>query len=567
MRRLPLSFTLAILLPGLVLGGLALRSASWQTTVLESQAVDLHESTTDRLALDVRRALEDRERDFGKLVDRWVAERGAADLAARFDSELTGSWPDARVGFAVNMAGSVLSPRADEPRVEQFLTDNSGFLTNSVPVEFVEMVQNRLTPAGSRRDFQRGQQQIDTRTVRPKQTKKSPVVPAGEEIASPPLPFQAIAAGGTSGSLSRFVGGELELLLWRRSEADIVFGAVLRPKDLAETWAALVGETAGPQASFCLALLDERGDPVALSREELDRDWATPFVASRIGGALPLWEATLYLADPEALGRQAARVRLGLIALIVIAVGSLAVGGVVLARDTRRQLEWARLKSEFVSNVSHELKTPLTSIRMFAELLAGTKQNDPEKAREFARIIRLESERLSRLVENVLDFDKLQRGEQAVTIESFDARPVLGRAWESIEPSLAARGIRTEWQAQSGPYPVRGAPDALTQVVVNLLSNAEKFSADGGEITLRTEREGDSLRLDVLDRGPGIEPGRAREIFEPFVRDGQAAGSGLGLYIAHELAQAQGGSLRVAPRSGGGSVFTLRVPWNGGETG
>ena len=285
-------------------------------------------------------------------------------------------------------------------------------------------------------------------------------------------------------------------------------------------------------------------------------------MASRIGESLPSWEAALYLRDPRMIDRIGNTARLTLILLSLASLGAIAGGAVLLMQDAKRRVAWMRMKSDFVSSVSHELKTPLTSIRMFAELLGREASPDSDKAREFARVIRIESERLSRLVDNVLDFDKLERGEKTVQLRTLDARSVVERAWKSVEPSLSSEGFDARWKAGEGNYTVEGDPDAITQILLNLLSNAEKYGADGREVELRSRVDGRHLVLEVADRGHGVD-GEAREqIFEPFVRteSEDAPGSGMGLYIARRLAEAQHGRLEHRARAGGGSVFRLTLP-------
>jgi signal transduction histidine kinase len=250
--------------------------------------------------------------------------------------------------------------------------------------------------------------------------------------------------------------------------------------------------------------------------------------------------------------------------LITAALGAIAFGGWVVFADARRQLALAQKKTDFVSNVSHELKTPLTSIRMFAEMMQGGNVA-AEKRPQYLRIIVAEAERLTRLINNVLDFARLERKQKRYDFRPLDLHEVLARTWEGHELHLREQGFTTSWQAAPPPYPVRGDEDALAQIIVNLLSNAEKYSADRKEIELHSYLTENSVHVSVLDRGSGVPAGEETKIFEAFYRahDSLASGiqgSGLGLTLAQRLAKEHGGEITYQAREGGGSNVTLRLP-------
>src|SRR5262249_11788656 len=153
--------------------------------------------------------------------------------------------------------------------------------------------------------------------------------------------------------------------------------------------------------------------------------------------------------------------------------------------DLRRQLTLARQKTDFVSNVSHELKTPLTSIRMFSELIAEGRVTDPARQRAYLGIITAEAARLSRLINNVLDFARLERGEKKYHFQKCDVGALARETAETFRPHFEANGFAFECELPESPVLVSGDRDALAQIIVNLLSNAEKYSDDKKEIGLR----------------------------------------------------------------------------------
>jgi signal transduction histidine kinase len=231
-----------------------------------------------------------------------------------------------------------------------------------------------------------------------------------------------------------------------------------------------------------------------------------------------------------------------------------------------QELKLARQKTDFVSNVSHELKTPLTSIRMFSELLAEDRVKDPAKRRSYFNIITAETARLSRLINNVLDFSRIERGEKKYNFADCDLAGVARETAANYQPHLEAHGFKFETHLPTTPRLVHGDRDALAQVLVNLISNAEKYSNGSKEIAVELPDTNDSsLEIRVLDRGTGVPAGSEEKIFEQFFRahDSLASGvqgSGLGLTLARQIARAHGGDVLYKPREGGGSCFTLRLP-------
>ena len=170
------------------------------------------------------------------------------------------------------------------------------------------------------------------------------------------------------------------------------------------------GNGAISDTNCALAILDDRGKPVAVSKAGFQRDWKHPFVATEIGEALPHWEAALYLIDPQQINRSALTLQLTLGLIVLVLVTAIVAGGSLMASDVRRQARLAQQKSDFVSNVSHELKTPLTSIRMFADMLSEGRVSETERQHQYLRIISAESARLTRLINNVLHFARMERG-------------------------------------------------------------------------------------------------------------------------------------------------------------
>ena len=389
--------------------------------------------------------------------------------------------------------------------------------------------------------------------------------------------FRTITEESDDGIVSRFVQNKLDLIFWLRppEAPEMVFGCLVEAADFSELWQGVLErhtapargsrESSADQPEFVLALLNDRGHPAATRPADAGaHDWKHPFVASEIGEALPHWEAALYLASPTALADSARGLWRTLAFTIAGAVALIALGGWLVVADARRQLALAQQKTDFVSNVSHELKTPLTSIRMFAELMHDRPQ-PAEKQGQYLRIITVEAERLTRLINNVLDFAKLGRKQKQFEKKPLDLHEVIARVWESQGLHLREAGFTTRWEAAPGPYPILGDDDALAQLLVNLLSNAEKYSTDRKEVKLHTWIDDGWVNVSVIDSGMGVPDGEERKIFEAFYRAHDSLssgiqGSGLGLTLAQRVAHEHGGEIRFERRDGGGSRFALRLP-------
>jgi signal transduction histidine kinase/Na+/proline symporter len=236
-----------------------------------------------------------------------------------------------------------------------------------------------------------------------------------------------------------------------------------------------------------------------------------------------------------------------------------------LEKANARLLELDRLKSDFLSTVSHELRTPLTSIRSFSEILLRYEVDDAEKRRKFVSIIHNEAERLTRMINDLLDLSKIEAGRLELNFEPLELEPVFSRALGNTHPLFAEKEIRAASEIEPGLPRVCADADWLHQVLTNLLSNAVKFSPQGGTIRLSAGRKGKIALISVADEGPGIPPDRQEQVFERFhqVRDPQKShplGTGLGLTISREIVERMGGKIWVESEPGAGAVFNFTVP-------
>ena len=238
---------------------------------------------------------------------------------------------------------------------------------------------------------------------------------------------------------------------------------------------------------------------------------------------------------------------------------------VVFVRDISARRELEQLKEEFVSTVSHELRTPLTSIAGSLGLIVGQAAGPvPEKAMRLIAIAQANSQRLVRLINDVLDVEKLDAGKLPFQIMPLDLSDVAQRAIDGVHGYADQLHVKLRL-ALAEPAPVRGDADRLVQIVTNLLSNAAKFSPEGGTVTVMVTREGEQAVLTVSDKGPGVPEGFRDRIFSRFAQADSSdargkSGTGLGLYIAKEIAERHGGRLWFESPEGGGASFHLGLP-------
>jgi len=240
-------------------------------------------------------------------------------------------------------------------------------------------------------------------------------------------------------------------------------------------------------------------------------------------------------------------------------------GAYLLWRDVRREVQLAQMRSQFVSSLSHELKTPLTSIRMFAETLQIGHAGDRQKQNEYLETIVGESERLTRLLNNVLDFSKIEQGKKIYRFETISLPEVVQTAARAIQYPLTQQGFELHLDIEEDLPPVRADADAIEQAILNLLTNAMKYSGENRQIRLRLLRHAGRAVIEVTDYGVGIHPDAQERIFEKFYRaptpeNQQIPGTGLGLTLVAHITNAHSGHVEMQSAPGEGSSFSIYLP-------
>lgn len=242
------------------------------------------------------------------------------------------------------------------------------------------------------------------------------------------------------------------------------------------------------------------------------------------------------------------------------------IGGLVLTKHmVSKEMAVARLKSDFVSNVSHELRTPLALIRLYAETLELGRISTSEKKQQYYRIIRKESERLTSLINNILDFSRIEAGRKEYEFRETDIAELVRNTLDSYRYQIEQQGFALEENIQSNLPSLQVDREAIARALVNLINNALKYSNEDKFLGVKLYRDNGAVKLEVIDHGIGIGRHDQSKIFEKFYRAGDplvhnTKGSGLGLSLVRHISEAHGGDIAVESTPGKGSTFTLSLP-------
>jgi signal transduction histidine kinase len=317
---------------------------------------------------------------------------------------------------------------------------------------------------------------------------------------------------------------------------------------------------------FIVQIVD--GEDVVIAGEVIPKDQsANPLLSysRNFANNIPPWKVRIYQSSPSEAERRFSQRRNIYILSVVVVIVAILFGGVMAIRGTAKELRLAKLKSEFVSTVSHEFRTPLTSIRYLAELLQRGRIKEEGKKQQYYESITHESERLSRLIENILDFSKIEAGMKEYEFEETDVaeicRDVVSRFQEQVTPD---ESILESDIAEDLPR-LYVDKEALPRALFNLLDNAVKYSGDSSNIKFRAWSDECKVFLEVEDMGIGIKKEDQERVFEKFYRSGDIQnstikGSGIGLTIVSHIVEAHGGEVVLESEPGIGTKVTLQVP-------
>jgi signal transduction histidine kinase len=352
--------------------------------------------------------------------------------------------------------------------------------------------------------------------------------------------------------------GDVSVLALTRSTPDRHMALVMTPAFLESTWLDGLG-SGGRVQNLDFAIIDADG------RSILGRSGAPTSTHSvpldRVG--LP-WTMHVITKTSGLSNGLSGQTRLVLAGIIVMALVALA-GGYAINRAILRELRVARLQSDFVAAVSHEFRTPLTTVRQLAEMLVAGRVSSDDRRQQFYVTLLRESDRLHRLVEGLLNFGRMEAGQLQYRFEAVDSGAFVRDVVSDFEREVTGRGYHVELNGFGALPRIRADRESLARAFWNLLDNAVKYSPEHRTIWVDLSEANRRLAVRVRDRGIGIPVAEQKEIFKKFVRgaaskDASVQGAGVGLAMARQIVAAHGGEISVESQPGEGSVFTVLLP-------
>ena len=295
----------------------------------------------------------------------------------------------------------------------------------------------------------------------------------------------------------------------------------------------------------------------------------TASVVRIIGNSEYPWTLQVAGDSSPAAARGSRRLFLAMMAAVLLFLWT---ASYFMARAIRREAAVARLQSDFVAAVSHEFRSPLTTVRQMAEMLEMDRLPNEQRRRQYYTVLAGEAGRLQRLVETLLNFGRMEAGAERFIFADIDAAALVRGVVSDIEPQARHAGTQIELTSAGTGIHVRADENALALALRNLLDNAIKYSPNRSAVSVEVKQEHDRAAISVIDRGTGIPPAEQQVIFQKFVRgraaiDANVKGTGVGLSMVQHIVRAHGGEIRLDSAVGRGSTFTIALPMAGKESG
>ncbi|HEV3038820.1 MAG TPA: HAMP domain-containing sensor histidine kinase [Candidatus Angelobacter sp.] len=376
--------------------------------------------------------------------------------------------------------------------------------------------------------------------------------------------------------LSEFPTYDAEALAARFLEADRARpgDAALRLSGVPDIWKLtstdghIIGLYRGETVlSSIRHFLDEQNSPKGLQFAVIPPGGKGPHYDEETpaGPHLPGWQLTLALKNTEQFDAIAKRQMASYVWIGFLVITAMALLALVIGQALRRQMRLASLKTDLVAAVSHELKTPLSSMRLLVDSLLDDQQFDPQKTREYLELIANENSRLSRLIDNFLTFSRMERNRQKFNFEETTPARIVQSALEAAGERFHSNQRCLEVKIAPGLPPLHADEDAMVTALLNLLDNAYKFTPEQKRIVLRAFCDAGRVCFEVTDNGIGLSPREQKKVFRRFYQVDrqlarQAGGVGLGLSIVEFIVKAHKGNIQVRSQPGAGSTFTVSLP-------
>jgi len=369
------------------------------------------------------------------------------------------------------------------------------------------------------------------------------------------------AESGTPSTWSGWHVGDSMFIYWHRFADGSLSCAMMNPQMLMKSLFQRLPQPGLATPPGRMMLTTVKGIPLHQWGKELPGSEGPPAAHRACSEPLSQWEMAYTPANEEFPKPYLFPILLGVSSGIVLVF----VVGWLYFHESASEIRVAQQRVTFVNQISHELKTPLTNIRLYAEMAAHRAESQGDSiAKRQLGVVEAETSRLDRLIQNVLNYARQQRDKLSIQPKSIALDEQVSRVVEFWKPLLENKGFEIV-TTLNGPAMINADPDAIEQILGNLISNVEKYGNSGKWIAIRTEHDERSTRVIVEDRGPGIPTGKRRTVFEPFERlrsdlSEGVSGTGIGLTISRELAQLHRGSLTVCPNYREGARFILTLP-------
>jgi len=562
-HRSILFFWVLILVPTLVMSGAAYR-------LLSHEQDRMNRSARDALMAQAAAISETIHLTVDTVKDNLVQSLMAIDPGKRVPTlqDWEKNNPLVRNGFVFEPEGTLIYPKngmAATPEQQQFIARFDALFSGRTAFDHLEASGGPEFPRGhspgpTADGVQRGDARRQLVTL-----SKADRNPAARVAAEADMAAMETAdnpeQGGTSGWLPWFSENRLHVLVWVQSQdSSQVYGLEVELVTLLSR--LVVDFPAMEDAGAAIVLTDGIGSVIHQSGQLKISPEIRPLSQVAVSRLLPHWHMAIYM-DENRPGGGRGFFYLSLI-LVGIFMAAILSGGILLTRMTLKNMKDARQKTSFVSSVSHELKTPLTSIRMSAELLLSGRVSDEKKKDRYLSVMVAESERLTRLINNVLDFGKLEQGRKHYRLSPVAVDRFLTQLIETHRVRITAQGLRMVTHIGSEEFTVRTDRDALEQVVLNLVDNVLKYAGTGEFIKFVLKRQDRTVLLTICDDGPGIPKEFQEKVFDQFFRVDSSLtatqpGSGLGLSISRRILRDLGGDLYLEPGNETGCCFTARI--------
>ena len=551
-------FWTLLLVPAMVLAGFAFRQISFEQERMRRAGITALEDQARLVAQNLDQAMANIQEN----LTRSLLDIKANNLSIQTLGERLLAWeqsnPLIRNVFIFHPKKGLSYPKRSRSATReerQFINRFNPLLTGNMPFDFNRPADREKKKSGSGPAISRSIYALSRQSI--------PVI--SENKITDDTTQNTRTNRGKSGWIPWFSDNRLYVLGWVQPEPDeMVYGIELEMMVLLSRLMTTIPEN--NRSGTALVIMNGNGDVLHHTGPmEFDHDPKTQdaVIKMDISGRLPHWSVCAFM-DNAALSQSNMFMVIALI-LVAILVTAIVSAGVLITRLTLAQIEDARQKTSFVAAVSHELKTPLTSIRMYAELLLSKRVSNPEKQQTYLEVMVAESERLTRLINNVLDFGKLEQGRKQYRISEFDMRQFLQECIRTNQVRLKKAGFELITHVPDQKFPVKTDRDAMAQVFLNLVDNAIKYAGSGQFLKIILDKTSRDVQIEIQDDGPGIPPNLREKIFDKFFRADNSLttskpGSGLGLSITRHMLRDLGGDIVMDTTLARGAGFIIRIP-------